>query len=544
MSDCIIPGASANSSSGRLAPVYVVGLGLPVAGAGPGVSFNERAAHPALVRADVLVGGKAQLAAFADHPADKLLVGADTASLYQRMEANRKAGLTQVVLCGGDPLFFGLGARLAERFGPDAPRILPGLSSLQAAAAFLGLPWEKAESVSLHGRKSWLPLAHALIRAGAGGGPVFVLTDAASSPAVVAAFMKERGHGHHVMHVLGNLYFAPDGGNGAASCRGADNGADPYQAADRSAPLPETASALPPCHAFPTKDASGQELSGASAPSVPAAFPIRVRAEYYARLTVDQALCLPPEPKCGRQVVIWIEPGPPEKPATGWPFGVPDSLLATENNLLTKAPVRAAGLAALGIEAGGTVWDLGAGSGAVSVEAARLAWRGQVIAVEGKAGRILLIEENRRRFGAANLEIVHGLLPEALEQCLALYPRPGRVFFGGGLGRVSGDEGRGEGSNGADQKNGHSGRGRRADSIGHAGAERIFRSAWEALLPGGRMVVHCVLLSTLEFVRAELDRLGVAAEVACIQASRSAPLAGGVRLQAMNPVFLVSASKP
>ena len=44
------------------------------------------------------------------------------------------------------------------------------------------------------------------------------------------------------------------------------------------------------------------------------------------------------------------------------------------------------------------------------------------------------------------------------------------------------------------------------------------------------MVIHCVLLSTLEFVRAELDRLGVAAEVTCIQASRSAPLAGDIRL--------------
>lgn len=232
------------------------------------------------------------------------------------------------------------------------------------------------------------------------------------------------------------------------------------------------------------------------------------------------------------QVVIWLEPKRFEARETvaGWPFGLPDLLLATENNLLTKGPVRAAGLAALGVEAGDTVWDLGAGSGAVSVEAARLAWRGQVIAVEAKAGRIPLIEENRRRFSAANLEIVHGLLPEALEHCLARHPRPKRVFFGGGLGRESGDGCRGEDGDG--------------NGVVPAGPERIFRSAWEALLPGGRMVIHCVLLSTLEFVRAELDRLGVAAEVTCIQASRSAPLAGDIRLQAMNPVFLVSASKP
>ena len=476
--------------SNRMHPVYVVGLGLPVAGDGSAVSFGRNAVHPVLAGADVLVGGKAQLAAFADHPAEKLLVGADMASLYERIEANRKAGRMQVVLCNGDPLFFGLGARLAERFDPESLRVLPGVSSLQAAASFLGLAWENAESVSLHGRASWLPLAHALIRARAGGGPVFLLTDAASSPAAVAAFMKERGHERYVMHVLGNLHFALDENVVVAT----------------SGPV------------------AGKE----------AGFPVRVRAERYARLSLDQALALSPElPEGGRslQVVIWLEPERSEtrEPATGWPLGLPDVLLATENNLLTKAPVRAAGLAALGIEAGDTVWDLGAGSGAVSVEAARLAWRGQVIAVEAKAGRILLIEENRRRFGAANLEIVHGFLPEALERCLALYPRPKRVFFGGGLGRGSGAGGRGENDN--------------ESGAGPAGAERIFRSAWEALLPGGRMAIHCVLLSTLEFVRAELDHLGVAAEVTCIQASRSAPLAGDVRLQAMNPVFLVSASK-
>ena len=527
--------------SSRAHPIYVMGMGLPVVGDGSAASF-ACVVHPVLAGADVLVGGKAQLAAFADHPAEKLSVGADMVSLYERMEANQKAGRSQVVLCNGDPLFFSLGARLAERFGPEALRVLPGVSSLQAAASFLGLAWENAESVSLHGRTSWLPLAHALIRARAGGGPVFLLTDSVSSPVAVAAFMKERGHGRYVMHVLGNLHFAPDEDGLAASPRIAGKegppaaGAPPLDPAGAPPRTPpgEMISPGPPRYGLPAQGHLVPEFSGTSVPFGSAAFPIRVRAEYYARMSVDQALVLPPEfPEQGRplQTVIWLEPERSEgtAPEPGWPFGLPDAALAAENNLLTKAPVRAAGLAALGVEAGDTVWDLGAGSGSVSVEAARLAWRGRVIAVEARAGRIPLIEENRRRFGAANLEIVHGLLPEALERCLALYPRPKRVFFGGGLGRGSGDGGRaGDGDgNGADA----------------AGPERIFRSAWEALLPGGRMVIHCVLLSTLEFVRAELDRLGVAAEVTCIQASRSAPLAGDIRLQAMNPVFLVSAAK-
>ena len=459
------------------APLYVIGLGLPADGeaAASRRAFSScpaLASHPVLAAADVLVGGRAQLVAFADHPAEKLVVGADMAALYDLLEANRRAGRVQVVLCNGDPLFFGLGARLAERFGPEALRVLPGTSSLQAAAAFLGLPWENITPVSLHGRSSRLPLAHALIAARAGGGPVFLLTDAANPPATVAAFMKERGHDRYHLHLMENLHLTSEG----------------------------------------------------------------VRAERYTRLSVDQALSPAPEAPEGnapRQLVMLLEPARPGSggQTSGWPFGLSDAALAAENNLLTKAPARAAGLAALGIEAGHTVWDLGAGSGAVGIEAARLACRGLVVAVEAKADRIPLIEENRRRFGAANLEILRGTLPDALDACCERFPRPDRIFIGGGLG---GGSGGGLGGN--------PGRGNAAEPDA-SNTGQILHQAWEALVPGGRMVIHCVLLSTLEFARECLARLGARAEVSCIQASLSVPLAGDCRLQAQNPVFLISARK-
>ena len=477
MPDSHTPESPAGASAGQPAPLYVIGLGLPADGEGAASrrgfsSCPALAAHPVLASAEILVGGKAQLAAFADHPAEKLVVGADMPALYERLEANRRAGRIQVVLCNGDPLFFGLGARLAERFGPKALRVLPGTSSLQAAAAFFGLPWENVTPVSLHGRSSRLPLAHALVAARAGGGPVFLLTDAANSPASVAAFMKERGHDRYCLHLMENLHLTPEG----------------------------------------------------------------VRAERHTSLSVDQALSLAPEDsgeKIPRQLVMLLAPDRPESggQAPGWPFGLADASLATENNLLTKAPARAAGLAALGIEAGHTVWDLGAGSGAVSVEAARLAWRGLAVAVEAKADRIRLIEENRRRFGAANLEILHGTLPGALGACCERFPRPDRIFIGGGLGGGSG-----KGFGGEPGKEGAAG-------AGEPDAGRILHKAWEALLPGGRLVIHCILLSTLEFARDRLTRLGASVDVACIQASLSAPLAGDCRLQAQNPVFLVSACK-
>jgi precorrin-6Y C5,15-methyltransferase (decarboxylating) len=474
MADTHLAEMSPEDPPGRTAPLYVIGLGLP--GSAGDCSCERAAPHPVLASADVLIGGRSQLAAFADHPAEKIPVGSDTAAVYERIEANRRAGRLQVALCGGDPLFFGLGARLAERFAPGDLRILPGLSSLQAAAAFLGAAWEKAEAVSLHGRDDWLPFAHALIRAACGGGPIFLLTDAAASPAAVAAFMHERGHSRHTLHVMGNLHRLPDAGF--------------------------------PASPFPTGTAER---------------PGRVRAEYYARLTVDEALRLPetaPQEARPLQRVIWIEPANPADPerAPAWPFGLPDAAPAGEDPPLTKAPVRAAALAALGIAAGDTVWDLGAGSGAVSLEAARIAHRGRVVAVEAKSERVLLLHRRRQYVGAANLEIVHGRLPEILDACLSLWPRPQRVFLGGGL------------SGNADPQSG----GR---------AEGTFRAAWNALLPGGRMLIPCVLFSTLESARRLLAGAGAAAEVACIQASRSVPLAGDCRLQAFNPVFLVSALK-
>ena len=66
-----------------------------------------------------------------------------------------------------------------------------------------------------------------------------------------------------------------------------------------------------------------------------------------------------------------------------------------------RAAVCAAALALLRIRPQHVVWDIGAGSGAVALEASVLAHEGRVVAVERSAGRAMGIQENRRRFGAA-----------------------------------------------------------------------------------------------------------------------------------------------
>lgn len=113
--------------------------------------------------------------------------------------------------------------------------------------------------------------------------------------------------------------------------------------------------------------------------------------------------------------------GPRRTP--GWP----DDWFVRGAVPMTKQMVRAAALAALAPKAEDTLWDVGAGTGSVSVELAAVAARGRVYAVECEAEACRLIEENRRKFCAWNLHPVPGRAPEALSDL----PAPDGVFIGG-----------------------------------------------------------------------------------------------------------------
>ncbi|MFQ9918351.1 MAG: precorrin-6Y C5,15-methyltransferase (decarboxylating) subunit CbiT [Flavonifractor plautii] len=99
---------------------------------------------------------------------------------------------------------------------------------------------------------------------------------------------------------------------------------------------------------------------------------------------------------------------------------------------MTKEEVRALALSKLRLEAHHVVWDVGAGTGSVSVECALSCPAGRVYAVEKKEEALALLAENRARFHAANLEVVAGTAPEALEAL----PAPDRVFLGGTSGSL------------------------------------------------------------------------------------------------------------
>jgi len=113
--------------------------------------------------------------------------------------------------------------------------------------------------------------------------------------------------------------------------------------------------------------------------------------------------------------------------------GIADREFIRGSSPMTKQEVRAAALAKLCVRPDDTLWDVGAGTGSVSVEMALLAREGRVFAIEQKPEACGLVEENKARFGAYNLRVVRGEAPAAL----AALPVPDAVFIGGSGGALA-----------------------------------------------------------------------------------------------------------
>ena len=198
--------------------------------------------------------------------------------------------------------------------------------------------------------------------------------------------------------------------------------------------------------------------------------------------------------------LVVVESGQRATPATAV-LNHSDSAFASDGGLITKREVRAVALSLMEVIRGRVIWDLGAGSGAVAVEAAALVAPGTVYAVERDQRRVEMIAENRRRFSADNLTPVHGELPGAMNQL----PDPGSVFIGGGGAKLA----------------------------------AIIADAARRLPPGGRLVVSAVMLSSVETLIKAMEAAGISPDVTQVQISRGVPIAGSRRLEALNPVWLV-----
>jgi precorrin-6Y C5,15-methyltransferase (decarboxylating) len=176
-----------------------------------------------------------------------------------------------------------------------------------------------------------------------------------------------------------------------------------------------------------------------------------------------------------------------------------------KNGLITKREVRTLSIAALRLHERSTVWDVGAGSGSVAIEAAMIASGGRVYAIEVDPEGVAICNENARAHGTDNVTVLAGRAPEAFRGLDA----PDAVFVGGSKGSMQG----------------------------------IVEAAIAALRPGGRLVVNAVTLENVAESYAALRGCGLDPEVTLVQVSRGVPLARYQRYEAQNPIHVLAVTK-
>ncbi|WP_141204298.1 precorrin-6y C5,15-methyltransferase (decarboxylating) subunit CbiE [Streptomyces griseorubiginosus] len=402
-----------------------------------------------LAGAALVVGGRRHLDATAVPASAEQVVLGPLAPALDVIERHLDKGSRVVVLASGDPGFFGIVRVLAERFGAGALDVRPGVSSVAAAFARVGVPWDDAVVVSAHGRD--LRTAVNVCRARP---KVAVLTGPGAGPAELGAALASGG--------------AERGSRAGAAASGL--------VAQFPAPLKRV---LLVASALGTRDERVERVTPAEA------------AARDWGTAVSVVLCLDESRALGGVRTV---AGPPPAPSQ---WALEEGEFAHRDSMITKFEVRALALARLGPRLGDLVWDVGAGSGSVAVECARLG--AAVVAVEKAADGVERIRANADAHGV-DVQVVHGSAPDAL----AGLDDPDAVFVGGG--------------------------GRELPGIVAACAGRARRS----------VVVAMAALDRVPAVRAALTEAGFGCEGVLLQSSRLAPLPGEVtRLAATNPVFLL-----
>ncbi|GEK03436.1 precorrin-6y C5,15-methyltransferase (decarboxylating) subunit CbiE [Streptomyces sp. 1-11] len=384
-----------------------------------------------LAGAALVVGGRRHLDAV-DLPegAGRIVLGPLAPALDAIGECVDR-GLPVVVLASGDPGFFGIVRALAERFGPGRLDVRPGVSSVAAAFARLGLPWDDAVVVSAHGRD-----LRTAVNACRAHPKVAVLTGPGAGPAELGAALG----GGRVLVVASAL------------------GDPERERVERVTPA----------------EAAARDWGTA----------------------VSVVLCLDEARTLG---AVRTVAGAGARPA-GW--ALDEGEFAHRDSMITKFEVRALALARLGPRLGDLVWDVGAGSGSVAVECARLG--AAAVAVERTAEGAGRIRANATAHGV-DVDVVHGAAPDALDGL----DDPDAVFVGGG--------------------------GRELPDIVGACARRARRT----------VVVALAALDRVPAARAALTGAGLRCDGVLLQSSRLAPLPGDVtRLAAANPVFLLWGVRP
>jgi len=223
--------------------------------------------------------------------------------------------------------------------------------------------------------------------------------------------------------------------------------------------------------------------------------------EKFTRTDVKGLLELP---AAELNILILIKAWEPQ--LTQYPvIGIDDDEFATAKKLITKQEVRAVTLAKLRLQDDLIMWDIGAGSASVSIEASNLMPNGRIFALERNPQYLSFIRDNLKKFVARNVVLIEAFAPEGLDDL----PDPDRVFIGGSGGML----------------------------------EEIIDAVDRRLKPDGVIVLNAVTLDTLTKAVEFLEDHGYTVEVACINVAKTKGLTEYKMFESHNPVYIVSAWK-
>ncbi|EJO78649.1 bifunctional cobalt-precorrin-7 (C(5))-methyltransferase/cobalt-precorrin-6B (C(15))-methyltransferase [Leptospira interrogans] len=405
--------------------VTVVGMGDEGC---PGLSSI---AANAIAKAQILAGGKRHLDFFPQFSGEKIVFKDDLTQTIKRI-AELSLEHTICVLASGDPLFFGIGNLIRKKVGPEYVDFIPAPSSIQHAFAKIGIPWDDAEVLSLHGRSS-----KGLITKLKFLNKVALFTDKINHPKEIASYLLSFNESEWTAFVCENL---------------------------------------------------GGEKE-------------KIRKFDLKSLSEEEGI----DPL---NVLILIRNSANWKPPTVVPNVSEEnySKRVPKKGLITKKEVRILSIAFLNIREDSVIWDIGAGSGSIAIEAAQIAKNGKSYAIEIDPEGIEICKQNILLQKTDNVHVISGKAPEVLEKL----PDPDCIFVGGSNGDIY----------------------------------EIIRISLNKLLPLGSLVINAVTIDNVSQIYQSFKKLKLVPEVTLLNVSRGRVLKDYLRYEALNPIHIFKIKKP
>jgi len=439
--------------------IYIIGIGVE------GKSSLSQRALGLIEGAGVLIGGRRHLACFPEFQGKKIAIGSDLSEIVKVITLNSELRTPNliVILATGDPNFFGIADFIIKKIGRELVEIIPNVSTMQEAFARVKESWNDARFLSVHGRgkvrsqESGVRSQKDIIDEIVYYDKVGIFTDPDNTPAKIAKALLNKDIDNYKAYV----------------CEDLGTEQERVTAGSLKQIIKKRFSPLNVMVLIRSQESGvrGQ----------------REKAFHASRITHTHHGI----------------------------FGIPDSSFSHSNGMITKEEIRVIAISKLKLKNNSIVWDIGAGCGSISIEAALLARKGKIFAIEKEKSRVIHIEKNKKRFAISNLEIIHRNAPD----CLKELPLPDAVFIGGG-----------------------------GEDIG-----KILAVCSKKLTVRGRIVVNAITLDTLKtatdfFKKANWDTETVSVNIAKTKLVPASLKQGDIaKLQlfnAYNPIFITIGEKP